>query len=211
MHDETITTAADTPLEHECDCLTSEACEETETMSQTEHNWADGKTGHDFTDMIGDTAFCKRCGYRPQFAAHECPGVNVNEASEATLDPATLDPNIRAVVLFLRDRGFDTCDSGDGVSKLSAGPDDCVRPCPHVTIRTEPGLLIATCDQVRRALEQDAGVAVVPLGPDEPGPGEAVIEGVYLVGSGVAIVDITHLDDADLALAAHVRSSRDNA
>lgn len=32
MHDETIETAADVPLEHECDCLTDEACEESETM-----------------------------------------------------------------------------------------------------------------------------------------------------------------------------------
>ena len=55
-----------------------------------------------------------------------------------TLDPTTLDPGIRDVVLWLRWHGFTTTDSGDGVTKLAAGwPADEVTPWPHVFMRTE--------------------------------------------------------------------------
>jgi hypothetical protein len=46
------------------------------------------------------------------------------------LDPAELDPGIRALVMWLRARGIPTTDSGDGVSKPQNG--DEVLPVPHV-------------------------------------------------------------------------------
>jgi hypothetical protein len=52
-----------------------------------------------------------------------------------SLDYETLDPGIRDVVRRLRDRGFETTDSGDGVSKpaewYAAGE---AIPFPHVVI-----------------------------------------------------------------------------
>ena len=44
-----------------------------------------------------------------------------------------LDPGIREVVRLLRGWGFNTTDSGDGVSKLKRDPDmEGVLPVPHV-------------------------------------------------------------------------------
>lgn len=39
---------------------------------------------------------------------------------------AACDPGIRRVVAWLRERGFKTTDSGDGVTKPSAGDDDAM-------------------------------------------------------------------------------------
>ncbi len=115
-------------------------------------------------------------------------------------NPEDLDPGIREVVMFLRSEAYDTTDSGDGRTKFANGPDDCARTEPHVTIRVDPDFLIWGCDQVRISLMRE-GAEVVPLGPDEPAMGEAVIEGVYLPASNVALIEVTHFDDADLAFA----------
>lgn len=47
--------------------------------------------------------------------------------SSDDFDPSELDPEIRKIVLKLRDAGFETTDSGDGRSKGEAG-----EPYPHV-------------------------------------------------------------------------------
>lgn len=49
------------------------------------------------------------------------------------LDYAILDPGIRGAVQYLRERGFDTTDSGDGVSKP---PYDRVFDVAHVAVAT---------------------------------------------------------------------------
>jgi hypothetical protein len=59
---------------------------------------------------------------------------------QPALDPSTLDPGIRDVVLWLRWHGFNTTDSGDGVTKFPDGvPVDMdVLPWPHVFMVVEP-------------------------------------------------------------------------
>jgi hypothetical protein len=44
--------------------------------------------------------------------------------SAQEVDYDALDPGIRRTVALLRSAGFRTCDSGDGVTKLAANPDD---------------------------------------------------------------------------------------
>lgn len=49
--------------------------------------------------------------------------------TDADFDPSELDPGIRDLVVHLRSHGFDTRDSGDGVSKGDRG-----QAWPHVAI-----------------------------------------------------------------------------
>lgn len=63
---------------------------------------------------------------------------------------AALDPGIRSLVVVLRARGWDTTDSGDGVSKVG-GPQDVdgnVLPFPHVAVNVP-----ANADPIRSAHE----------------------------------------------------------
>lgn len=128
-----------------------------------------------------------------------CEEMKMQTNSEVDLI-ASLDPGIREVVAFLRMRGHETTDSGDGKTKFALGDSDEARPEPHVVIRTDPDSLLCTCSRVTEDLESQ-GVHVVALGPDGVAPGHAVVEGVYMVGAGVAIVEVTHLDDAGLRTA----------
>jgi len=83
-------------------------------------------------------------------------------AERLGFDPASphpalpdLDPGIADLVHFLRARGFDTTDSGDGWSKRG-GPMDgeggCVMPCPHVVVCTDPALLLVDAERLVMAL-----------------------------------------------------------
>jgi hypothetical protein len=57
-----------------------------------------------------------------------------------------LDPGIRDVVVQLRAAGFETTDSGDGVSKPK--DDMCVLDHPHVFAVTTPELIIHETDRL---------------------------------------------------------------
>lgn len=54
-----------------------------------------------------------------------------------------LDPGIVDVVRLLREAQFDTCDSGDGITKISAGwePYECALPYPHVVCRSSEDMM----------------------------------------------------------------------
>ena len=86
-----------------------------------------------------------------------------------------LDPGIRDVVVFLREHGFDTFDSGDGVSKE---PDAIYIPYPHVFMRVAPEQIV---DESKRLY------ALLPLIPG--GPWE--VEGSYAPKDGNAFVLLT--------------------
>lgn len=52
-----------------------------------------------------------------------------------------LDPNIRKLVKYLNDKGYTTCDSGDGKYKfevLGWSKDDCALNIPHVFMQCDP-------------------------------------------------------------------------
>lgn len=60
-----------------------------------------------------------------------------------------LDPGIRDVVVLLRSNGFDTTDSGDGVSKP---PEGRVFDFPHVAVVTSPALLVFEAERLAALL-----------------------------------------------------------
>lgn len=55
------------------------------------------------------------------------------ETKIITFNYDQLDPGIRDIVKLLHDNGFDTTDSGDGISKSKDGwPENEIIPYPHV-------------------------------------------------------------------------------
>jgi hypothetical protein len=94
---------------------------------------------------------------------------NYAPMNDDEFDPANLDPGIRATVLWLRERGFKTCDSGDGTTKIEAGYNDLPEgesapkpgevsceaiPVPHVIIATTPESMVADALRLADALRE---------------------------------------------------------
>lgn len=67
------------------------------------------------------------------------------------LDYTILDPGIRGAVQYLRERGFETADSGDGESKP---PEERDRDVAHVAIVTTGSALVEECKRLVRVLEE---------------------------------------------------------
>lgn len=78
------------------------------------------------------------------------------------IDYSELDPGIRDVVRVMREAGFDTTDSGDGVSKPK--DDMCVLEYPHVFAVTEPARMVPEADRLAALLgpEWDVDVSYSP-------------------------------------------------
>jgi len=75
-----------------------------------------------------------------------------------------LDPGIRKTVRWLNELGFETTDSGDGITKLEAGwPEDELIACPHVVIKVPPQMLVRAARNLKTHLEY-AGFCVEPTG-----------------------------------------------
>ncbi len=108
------------------------------------------------------------------------------------LDLSTLDPGIRDTVRRLRDAGFHTTDSGDGVTKLS-GPDamECAIAVPNVVIVCDEWDLRKEARRLMGFLA-DAGIAIVPLQPDGSG---VSIQASYDPADGSAVIMLTGLSD----------------
>jgi len=87
----------------------------------------------------------------------------MSESHDDDLDYEQLDPGIREVVRLLRAYGYDTTDSGDGVSKHLLDPE--VIPYPHVFVQLERSGMVGEVDQIRSLLEW-RGIAFEPVGED---------------------------------------------
>lgn len=105
------------------------------------------------------------------------------------LDYATLDPGIRRTVGWLREHDYETCDSGDGVTKGEDG-----RSIPHVSMIVMPATMAKMALELRTLL-LDAGIDVVEMQPDGRG---VSIQATYDPANSVAIIDLTGLSDAAL-------------
>lgn len=87
------------------------------------------------------------------------------------IDLEPLDPGIRETVRFLREHGFDTCDSGDGATKFvdprwrvdGKLPEE-VLDFPHVAMRVRPGDLVSEADRLLGLLTS-IGIDLSPIGP----------------------------------------------
>lgn len=109
------------------------------------------------------------------------------------IDYSGLDPGIRETVRRLRAAGFETTDSGDGRSKLSAGYDaDEILPYPHVVIHAAPDDLVCETRRLRDELVA-AGILVAALAPDGAG---ASIQASYDPGNDVGVIMLCGVDDS---------------
>lgn len=130
------------------------------------------------------------------------PFIGVNGASETDMLDG-LDPGIARTVAWLRAHGFVTTDSGDGRTKFEKGwtEDDGVLPYPHVVIQVQPQELVAEAERLCRLLHAEHGVTIEPTPPEPPDPPQ--IDATYSVASGVAMIELKHVDDSMLRPAAN--------
>jgi hypothetical protein len=111
-------------------------------------------------------------------------------------NPDDLDPGIRRTVLWLRKAGFDTTDSGDGVSKFKvAEPMEGALDYPHVVCVLKPEELYYEAIFMAR-LVQAQGVKVVQNGRREPG--QAEVQASLDPADGSAILVLAGVGDAEL-------------
>ena len=107
--------------------------------------------------------------------------------SRAKLNYSALDPGIRETVRWLNDLGYNTSDSGDGVTKPAVGR---VFDFPHVVVVLQNKERIAhNADLIARALKQK-GIECDGL--------EVEVEGVYLAGQQSASIFVRGVNDAML-------------
>lgn len=86
-------------------------------------------------------------------------------------NPEELDPGIRSTVMALVEAGFNTADSGDGVTKFQEGgwSELDLIDKPHVMIMSTRDQLIEECDRLSKFLFSK-GIEVNPLNYDENAP-----------------------------------------
>lgn len=104
-----------------------------------------------------------------------------------------IDPGIRGLVRKLREKGFETVDSGDGVSKLGEMED--ALPFPHVAMLSTPGELVSEADRLMVCLAE-WGVSFEPALPLT----DPQVEASYSPVDGHAVLMITNVDDKMLGL-----------
>jgi len=107
-------------------------------------------------------------------------------SEQVVLDYALLDPGIKETVRFLRQLGFRTTDSGDGVTKPSEG-DTGALTFPHVFMMVEPKKAHQEADRLKWVLDKHGLLF-----------GEVLIEATYLPIDKLAILMVNFLDDAKL-------------
>ena len=99
------------------------------------------------------------------------------------LGPSILTPGIRKTVLWLRSHGYDTTDSGDGVTNVEAGM-ECALDIPHVCMMTTPLKMVAAS---RNLLDLVTSVGIKAE--------QGMIEASYDPVSGVALLMLYGVDD----------------
>lgn len=103
---------------------------------------------------------------------------------------AALNPGIRATVQWLREKGFNTCDSGDGQTHDHA----CDLPVPFVHIRVHPHYMTAEAIRLMALLESCHGIDFnnAPHPQDDPEAASRYphIEASYSPVDGVAIISL---------------------
>lgn len=104
------------------------------------------------------------------------------------LDPKTLDPGIRNLVMLMRKHGFDTCDSGDG-NKVDMG---CALDFPHVISKIKLDDAREESQRVVDLLEAHG----ITFGPDE----EPHVEVSYSPLDGVCLLQVYGITDDMLVL-----------
>ncbi|HYC33160.1 MAG TPA: hypothetical protein VEB59_12800 [Gemmatimonadales bacterium] len=114
-----------------------------------------------------------------------------------TVDYEALDPGIREVVRTLRKWGFNTCDSGDGKTKVGdpEWDQETVNPVPHVAVVVPADELVEQARHLASLLKRE-GVALVPQGRGGP-----YVAASFDPTDGTAILYLAELDDDGLLAA----------
>jgi len=108
--------------------------------------------------------------------------------------PDDINPGILRTVQWLRSHGYETCDSGDGVTHLAK----CDRDHPYVVMRVAADVLAKRADELVALLNR-AGLKVVSVtyGFDEDGGSLApCIQASYDPVDGIALIDLMGVSDA---------------
>ena len=105
----------------------------------------------------------------------------MKELTQDVID--NLSPGICGAVLWLRQRGWETTDSGDGTN-YAQGMEGAL-PCPMVVVHTIPFVLRETADAILADLRGALGDGV------GDGPDGLLIEATYFPSSGRAIILVT--------------------
>lgn len=103
---------------------------------------------------------------------------------------AGLNSGVRRTVAWLNERGFRTCDSGDGETH----DHECDRDYAYVVVRIDaPDSIAHAADRLARAL-REAGVNVCAM-QEERAEGEVNIQAMYDPCDGFATIDVQGLCD----------------
>jgi hypothetical protein len=112
---------------------------------------------------------------------------------------ADADPGIRRVVAWLRDEGFETTDSGDGVTKIAQGftpENDGVLDVAHVHMVVAPAQLIGEADRLARLVRAKLAGVRFPNGADAIDA--VIVDATYMPLEGVAVLSLFGVSDAEL-------------
>lgn len=104
------------------------------------------------------------------------------------IDYDALNPGIRETVRWLRSLGFNTCDSGDGVTHEY----ECDGDAPYVAVRCEKENAVCECDRLYTALMEKLGLSMCPEW--------LYCELYYQPGDGIPVIIVGEITDAILAL-----------
>ncbi len=112
-----------------------------------------------------------------------------------------MNPGIKETVRLLRERGFDTVDSGDGATHHC----ECDIPVPYVHMKVSPDEMRAEADRLKDIVEARAGLTIwsreLPDPDPDAEPGETYtpsIQASYSPLDGVGVISMFGVADADL-------------
>lgn len=104
------------------------------------------------------------------------------------IDLEQLNPGIRRTVAWLREQGFETCDSGDGKTREH----ECDRDHAYVVISVRPIEIVNAAQRLQFVLaKRDIYI-------DAIGEGAPCIQASYDPANGLAFIDLMHVDDVVL-------------
>jgi len=110
-------------------------------------------------------------------------GPTEKAGEETSTLPEGLNPGIVETVRWLREKGFATCDSGDG----ETGDFGCDIPFPYVHMRVEPKDLVAEADRLTAMMMDDRGVKLEPQNEELTAK---CVEASYHPQSGMAVLTL---------------------
>lgn len=102
-----------------------------------------------------------------------------------------INPGIRKTVAWLQSLGYETTDSGDGITNVEAKMEG-VLAFAHVMIKVDPDNLIYFAGVLANEIEQNLGLKVVPISNDWQ---DICIQATYDPADNSAMIMLSGLDD----------------